>query len=174
MWLIVGLGNPGQKYELTRHNIGFLVADALADKFGQGNFASGYHGKYAKAEIAGKKVIILKPETFMNLSGKAVQSAASFFKIRPENILLIHDELDLKFGDIRQKLGGGHAGHNGLRDTSRLLGPNYHRIRFGVGRPEQKGREADYVLQNFAADEMNQLEGEILRAEKLVIGTLSE
>lgn len=172
MWLIVGLGNPGRKYELNRHNIGFLVADALADKYGSGNFLSGYHGNYVKAEIEGEKAIILKPGTFMNLSGKSVQSAATFFKIHPEQIILIHDELDLKFGDIRQKTGGGHAGHNGLRDTSRLLGPNYNRIRFGIGRPEHKGREADYVLQNFAGNELDALESQIETVEKLILDLL--
>lgn len=157
MWLIVGLGNPGQKYELNRHNIGFLVADALADACGDGQFVSGYHGVYANSNLETRKIIILKPQTFMNLSGKSVQSAAAFFKIPPEQILLIHDDLDLKFGEIRKKSGGGHAGHNGLRDTSRLLGPNYHRVRIGIGRPEHRGREADYVLQNFSDLEMVEL-----------------
>lgn len=174
MWLIVGLGNPGQKYELTRHNVGFLLADYLADKFGDGLFQKGFHGKYAKASIQNQNCIVLKPETFMNLSGKAVQSAATFYKIPPEQIIVLHDEIDLPFGDIRSKKGGGHAGHNGLRDISKLLGPGYNRIRFGVGRPEHKGREADYVLQNFSEPQLNELNEHFSNVQKLLLDQLEK
>jgi len=160
MFLVAGLGNPGKKYELTRHNIGFLFADYLVDKFSGTNFQKAHSGLVSKINIGPnlEKLIILKPETFMNLSGKAVQSAATFYKIKPENIIVAHDDIDLDFQKLKVKFDGGHGGHNGLRDISRLLGPKYLRLRFGVGRPEHKGREADYVLQNFSNPELNSLE----------------
>ena len=173
MWIIAGLGNPGPKYDGTRHNIGFEVVDALARQFGAMGFQNNFHGEADKIRIAGETVLLVKPMTYMNLSGKSVQAAAAFFKVKPENILVIHDDLDLPLGSVRVKKGGGHGGHNGLRDISAKLGNNYGRIRMGIGRPQFKGAEADYVLSRYQGEEQGKLEAQIdlaLKAMEKVIG----
>src|SRR5690242_1961689 len=139
MWLIVGLGNPGPKYELTRHNIGFLAADYMLDKLGAEFSKLGFSGKIARLDWQNQPCLFLKPATFMNRSGQAVQEAVSFHKIPLENVIVIHDELDLSLGELRLKKGGGDGGHNGLKDITRLLGPDYLRVRLGIGRPAIKG-----------------------------------
>lgn len=144
MKLIVGLGNPGDQYAKTRHNIGFRVLDSL-----KLNFHKGFLGLVAKDGDQ----IYLKPQTFMNRSGDSVLAALSFHKIKPEDLLVIHDELDLPFGTVKLKKGGGHAGHNGLRDIIRVIGPEFSRIRMGIGKPEHKTQVADYVLSAFTAQE---------------------
>ncbi|MES2503466.1 MAG: aminoacyl-tRNA hydrolase [Myxococcota bacterium] len=159
MKLIVGLGNPGDIYAKNRHNVGFRVLDFLGL-----NFQKGFSGLYAKDS----QFIYLKPQTFMNKSGDSVLAAASFHKIKPEDILVIHDELDLSFGTVRQKKGGGHAGHNGLRDITRVLGAEFSRIRIGISRPEHKGQVADYVLSNFSKEEEASLPDLIAQAIKLI------
>jgi PTH1 family peptidyl-tRNA hydrolase len=170
MWLIVGLGNPGAKYELTRHNIGFLALDALL--FEQGiSLKQGFSGKTARADIYGCSAVFLKPETFMNRSGTSVQQAMAFHKIALDHVVVIHDDLDLPFGDIRIKLGGGSGGHNGLKDITRLLGADYIRIRLGIGRPSIKGTEADYVLYPFLNQELDALP-EVFKSTDLAIKTL--
>lgn len=146
MWLIVGLGNPGAKYELTRHNIGFLVIDALLDRQGIKNSKTAFGGQSTRFDLDHQSCVSLKPESFMNRSGTPVQQALSFHKIIPENLVVIHDDLDLPLGELRIKLGGGHGGHNGLKDITRLIGPDFIRVRLGIGRPSIKGTEADYVL----------------------------
>jgi PTH1 family peptidyl-tRNA hydrolase len=152
MFLIVGLGNPGSEYERTRHNIGFMAVDRLA---GEGaHFSSKFQGLVAQADIAGEKCVLLKPHTFMNLSGKSVQAAAAFYKIPPEQIIVLHDELDLPLGKIRIKRGGGANGHNGIKDIDQMLGPDYWRIRLGIGHPGDKRQVHDHVLSRFDADEM--------------------
>lgn len=156
MWLIVGLGNPGAKYELTRHNIGFLALDALLDAQGI-SFKQGFSGQTARFDLQGQACVALKPETFMNRSGTSVQQAMVFHKIPLEHIVVIHDDLDLPFGDLRLKQGGGSGGHNGLKDITRLIGEQYIRVRFGVGRPAFKGTEADYVLHPFSEHEFKHL-----------------
>jgi peptidyl-tRNA hydrolase, PTH1 family len=154
MWLIVGLGNPGAKYELTRHNIGFLALDALLDTQGISSLKTGFSGKTARFIIQDQPCVALKPETFMNRSGTSVQQAMAFHKILLEQVVVIHDDLDLALGEIRIKQGGGSGGHNGLKDITRLVGENYVRVRLGIGRPSFKGTEADYVLNPFSDQEL--------------------
>ncbi|MHA1540757.1 MAG: aminoacyl-tRNA hydrolase [Alphaproteobacteria bacterium] len=162
--LIVGLGNVGAKYVLTRHNVGFLFIDALASVNNFGNFKAKFKGEFSKGTIDSQSTILLKPHTFMNLSGQSVLPAMQFFKIKPEEILVIHDDIDLKFGEVKTKLGGGDAGHNGLKDITRAIGKNYNRMRIGIGRPEF-GEVSDFVLQKFSKTELDKI---ILLIEKLV------
>jgi PTH1 family peptidyl-tRNA hydrolase len=150
MQLFVGLGNPGAKYTGNRHNIGFMAVDAIAADHGFGPWRSKFRGRVAEGSLGGEKVLLLKPETFMNLSGESVAEAARFYKIAPGEITVFHDELDLAPGKLRVKRGGGHAGHNGLRSIHAHLGPDYARVRLGIGHPGHKDRVAGYVLQDFA------------------------
>ena len=124
MWIIVGLGNPGAKYDGTRHNIGFELVDEIGRSNGAMGYQNNFHGDTDKIRLSSETVLLLKPMTFMNVSGKSVQAAAAFFKVKPENILVVHDDLDLPLGVVRVKKGGGHGGHNGLRDISAKLGNN--------------------------------------------------
>jgi PTH1 family peptidyl-tRNA hydrolase len=153
MKLVVGLGNPGTKYAKNRHNAGFMVADRLhSEASNSAEWKEKFNGVFAKASIAGEDVVLLKPMTYMNESGKSVQAAVAFLKIDAKSdLLVIHDELDLEFGDVRLKVGGGHAGQNGLRSIIGVLGPDFARVRVGIGRPPAgfRGDVADYVLSNF-------------------------
>ncbi|MCW8831304.1 MAG: aminoacyl-tRNA hydrolase [Gammaproteobacteria bacterium] len=153
--LIVGLGNPGSEYTETRHNAGFRFVEELAAVNGaQFRAEKKFHGEVAKVNIAGRDIWLLKPQTFMNRSGQAIKSLASFYRIEPENILVAHDELDLEVGDIRLKTGGGHGGHNGLRDTIAHLGTkDFHRLRIGIGHPGNRNQVVDYVLHRSSQDE---------------------
>ena len=146
--LFVGLGNPGPEYEATRHNAGFWWVDALARELKVHLVHDrGYHGLVARANVHGQTVWLLEPQTFMNLSGKSVAALARFYKIAPEEILVVHDELDVVPGQAKLKLGGSHAGHNGLRDIHAQLGsPDYWRLRLGIGHPGVKAEVVDYVL----------------------------
>ena len=157
MWLIVGLGNPGVRYELTRHNFGFLAIDALLEKLGISTTKEAFSGQMARSDIEGEPSIFIKPQTFMNRSGTCVQQTLSFHKISIDNLIVIHDELDLPLGEMRIKRGGGNGGHNGLKDISRFIGPDFIRVRLGIGRPNIKGTEADYVLHPFSEDELAQV-----------------
>lgn len=148
--LIVGLGNPGPAYAGNRHNIGFMAVDAIAERHRFTAYRSKFQGQIADGTLAGRPTLLLKPMTFMNISGQAVGAAASFYKILPEDILVFHDEIDLAAGKVRVKTGGGHAGHNGLRSLHAHIGPNYRRVRLGVGRPQSRGEVVDHVLDNFA------------------------
>ena len=153
--LIVGLGNPGSRYAQTRHNAGFFLVDELARSC-QVNLRneSKFHGDVAKANLAGQAVWLLKPDCFMNLSGQSIQAIANFYKIQPSNILVVHDELDLSPGVARLKRGGGHGGHNGLRDTiEKLASKDFARLRIGIGHPGDKSRVHDYVLHAATRDE---------------------
>lgn len=151
MFLIVGLGNPGAEYANTRHNVGFMAADAVAESFRFGPFKSKFDGLIAEGNINGEKVMLLKPQTFMNLSGNSVVKAALFYKILPENIIVIHDDLDLKVGQIKAKLGGGTGGHNGLKSVDAHITPNYNRIRIGIGNPNpEHGQVINHVLSRFS------------------------
>lgn len=152
--LIVGLGNPGARYARTRHNIGFLAADAVRRLHGFAPWREKFQAALAEGNIAGEKIHLLKPQTFMNLSGDAVGPAARFFKIAAEEIAVIHDEIDLEPGKLKVKQGGGSAGHNGLRSIDAMLGENYWRVRLGIGHPGMRELVEPYVLQNFPADEM--------------------
>ncbi|MBT3196654.1 MAG: aminoacyl-tRNA hydrolase [Gammaproteobacteria bacterium] len=145
--LVVGLGNPGAKYEPTRHNAGFWFLDQIAQQAGIAyRVESKFHGLVARLPSAGGSVWLLKPTTFMNRSGQAVAALAAYYKIPLASTLVAHDELDLPPGQLRLKQGGGHAGHNGLRDISAHLGKAFHRLRIGIGRPAQPGPVVDYVL----------------------------
>jgi PTH1 family peptidyl-tRNA hydrolase len=149
--LVVGLGNPGREYERNRHNVGFMIVDELARRSG-GGWRSKFSGKLAEVRIDDHRVGLLKPETFMNESGRSVQAAAAFFKLEPDAVLVVHDEGDLPVGRLQLRLGGGLAGHNGLRSIAQRLGtPEFMRLRVGVGRPGRGDRRglADYVLSDF-------------------------
>ncbi|MBF4996755.1 aminoacyl-tRNA hydrolase [Nocardia aobensis] len=157
--LVVGLGNPGPEYERTRHNAGFLVADVLAERIG-GRFT--VHKKsgadLVEARLDGRKVLLAKPRTYMNLSGRPVAALARFFSVPPTEVIVVHDELDLPFGSIRLKRGGGEGGHNGLRSISNALSTkDYLRVRFGVGRPPGRQDPADFVLKPFSAPERKEV-----------------
>jgi PTH1 family peptidyl-tRNA hydrolase len=151
MRLLVGLGNPGSRYSRNRHNIGFMAVEAIARRHGFPGFRSRFKGELAEGTIAGQRVLLLKPQTYMNASGESVGDAARFYKILHSEILVIHDEIDLRPGKLRVKLGGGSAGHNGLRSIDALVGADYWRVRIGVGHPGVKELVQPYVLQNFSA-----------------------
>ncbi len=158
--VVVGLGNPGPQYEKTRHNIGFMVADVLAGRVG-GKFSAHKRSgaEIVQTRLVGRQVILAKPRSYMNLSGGAVSGLARFFSVQPENIVVIHDELDLDFGTIRLKQGGGEGGHNGLRSISQSLGTkDYLRTRVGIGRPPGRQDPADYVLKPFSTVERKELD----------------
>lgn len=154
MFCIVGLGNIGKEYEKTRHNIGFMVADEIIRHYTSGKSVQKYHSIYHTGQIAGHKIHILKPLTFMNRSGIAVAELCSFFKIPPENVIVIHDDLDLAPFEIRLKQGGGAGGHNGLKSLDAHIGKNYHRIRIGIGRPADKELVTPWVLGDFSKQDM--------------------
>jgi len=152
--LIVGLGNPGPKYLWTRHNAGFIVLDRFAHLAGIQVTRKSFGGLYGEDDFKGNRLLLLKPQTYMNLSGRSVAEALRFHKLEPADIIVIHDELDIPFGQIKFKAGGGHGGHNGLRSLHQELGGGgYNRLRIGIGRPAH-GNMADYVLTNFSKDEM--------------------
>ncbi len=150
MKLFVGLGNPGAKYAANRHNIGFMALDRIAADHGFGPWKRAFQGLVSEGRLGGEKVLLLKPETFMNLSGQSVQAVVQFHKIDLADVIVFHDELDLPPVKIKYKMGGGHAGHNGLRSIHAHLGEAYGRIRLGIGHPGHKDRVADYVLHDFA------------------------
>jgi PTH1 family peptidyl-tRNA hydrolase len=154
MRLIAGLGNPGSRYARNRHNIGFMAVDAIARRHGASGFRRRFKGESGEASIGGDRVLLLKPQTFMNESGESVGEAARYFKILPCETVVIHDEIDLRPGKLRVKRGGGSAGHNGLRSIDALLGQDYWRVRIGVGHPGLKELVQPYVLQNFPAEEL--------------------
>ena len=156
MHLIVGLGNIGEKYQFTRHNIGFLVIDEITKKLSTTNInKSNFNSDLFKAGYD----LYSKPKTYMNNSGQAVNSIKEYYKINNENIIVIHDDLDLPFGTVKFKIGGGHGGHNGLRSIDSHIGKDYIRVRIGIGKPQEKSDVANYVLSNFSKEELNKLEG---------------
>lgn len=164
MWLIVGLGNPGKKYEFTRHNVGFLAVERFAKSLNAPPLAKQeYKALTSKFRLEGQEVILAEPQTFMNLSGDSVQALCQYYKISPANLAVIHDEVDLPFGEIKVQKNRGHGGHNGIRDIHQKLGTNeYVRFRIGVGRPAHAAQEvASFVLERFSPSEMERL-GEIL------------
>jgi peptidyl-tRNA hydrolase, PTH1 family len=156
-WLLVGLGNPGPNYAQNRHNIGQQVLDAMAEKQNL-RFKSHKTGTLvAEYSTPSEKLILAKSQGFMNLSGSPVQKLLQFYSIPLERLIVIHDELDIEFGELRKKFDGGHAGHNGLRDISAKCGSGYHRLRFGIGRPNGQMAVSDFVLQNFSTAEKKEL-----------------
>lgn len=162
MKLIVGLGNPGAKYARHRHNIGFMALDQIAADHGFGPWKSRFQGKITEGRLGREKVMLLKPETFMNNSGQSVGEAMRFFKLTPNDVTVLHDEIDLAPAKVRFKTGGGHAGHNGLRSIHAHIGEDYHRVRLGVGHPGHKDRVPGYVLHDFAKSDENWLD-DVLR-----------
>ncbi len=170
MVLVVGLGNPGREYEGHRHNIGFRVVDAIREEQGWPEFKSKFSGVWTRGLLGPHPVALLKPQGYMNLSGDSVQPAAAFLKVAPEAIVVVHDELDLDWKDVRVKMGGGHAGHNGVRNIIERLGsPAFVRVRVGIGAPGRAGRDAaDWVLSNFEPVEREELPGVVSAARAAV------
>ena len=149
MKLIVGLGNPGGKYARNRHNIGFMVLDEIAAQHGFPAWKSKHQGVVSEGRFGSTRAVLLKPETYMNKSGDSVGAAMRFYKLEPEDVIVFHDEIDLAPGKVRYKTGGGHAGHNGLRSVHAHIGPDYARVRLGVGHPGHKDAVPGYVLRDF-------------------------
>ncbi|GHU16807.1 hypothetical protein FACS189472_02680 [Alphaproteobacteria bacterium] len=167
--LLVGLGNPGATYEDNRHNVGFKVVDAIADEHASG----GFRGMASLLEatsfsIGSHKVILAKPQTFMNLSGRAVRFLMDFYKIPIENIYVFHDDIDLEFSQIKIKKGGGNGGHNDLKSIDSTVGTGYWRIRIGIGRPEYKSMVSDFVLGNFDVEQMKIIDSICSRISKSI------
>ena len=150
MKLIVGLGNPGAKYAKNRHNIGFMALDQIAADHGFPAWKGKHQGSLSEGRFGSTRAVLLKPETFMNNSGQSVQAAMRFYKLEPEDVIVLHDEIDLAPGKVKFKQGGGHAGHNGLRSIHAHIGPDYARVRLGVGHPGHKDAVPGYVLRDFA------------------------
>ena len=168
MKLIVGLGNPGRKYKDTRHNAGFMVVDELAAKYNINLRKEEKKSVVAKERLKGEKIILAKPQTFMNKSGQSVQELANYYKIASEDILIIYDDLDLDPGQLKIKPKGGHGGHNGVRSVINCLGAkNFARVRIGIGRPEYRS-VTDYVLEKFSSEERNQVEDALNNGVKAV------
>lgn len=167
MYLVVGLGNPGPKYERTRHNVGFMAVERLAVVTGAPPFKDKWKGRTTKGSLAGEDVLLLQPLTYMNLSGESAQPAMAFHRIPIERIVVVHDELDLPFGEVRIKVGGGTAGHNGLKSMVQHCGPDFVRVRMGIGRP-QKGSTESYVLGEPSPDERPFVPDLVERAAKAV------
>ena len=155
MHLVVGLGNPGEEYSKTRHNVGFMAADEIHSRYTFGPFKNKFEGLLAEGTINAKKVLLLKPQTFMNLSGNCVAKVASFYKIAPQNIIVIHDDKDLALGKIKAKIGGSAGGHNGLKNIDSHIGQEYNRIRIGVGSPKEHNTDTiNFVLSHFSKAEI--------------------
>ena len=158
MKLFVGLGNPGKKYTNNRHNIGFMALNQIASDHSFSPWKNKFQGQITDGKLGDEKVILLKPETFMNLSGQSVSETIKFYKIKIEDIIVFHDELDLAPAKLRVKISGGHAGHNGLRSIHQHIGADYHRVRMGIGHPGHKDRVANYVLSDFSKNDQNWLQ----------------
>ncbi len=171
MHLIVGLGNIGEKYELTRHNVGFMVIDEMTKNLTTSNINnSNFNSTLLKSAYS----LFSKPTTYMNNSGLAVNSIKDYYKIENEDIIVIHDDLDLPFGTVKFKIGGGHGGHNGLRSLDAHIGKDYIRVRIGIGKPQDKSQVANYVLSNFSKEELNKLEDIIPHTIKAIESLKSE
>ena len=161
MLLFIGLGNPGLGYAKNRHNIGFMAVDALVHRFSFGPWKAKFYAQVCEGRIASQKILVLKPETFMNESGRAVSAATQFYKIPPDDVFVFHDDLDLAPARVRIKQGGGHGGHNGLRSIDAQIGRDYWRIRQGIGHPGDKSRVHSYVLGDFSKSDAPWLEAEL-------------
>jgi len=172
MLLIAGLGNPGPRYQATRHNVGFRVIDELARQCGvpASAFKARFHGEIASARLGTEELLLLRPQTFMNESGRSVQAACTFYKLKPSELVVAHDDLDVPFSEVRLKQGGGDGGQRGIRSVTAALGPDYVRIRLGIGRPppDFRGDVADFVLQAFPSAELATVEQMVARATEAV------
>lgn len=156
MFLVVGLGNPGQDYEKTRHNIGFMAADVIHSCHKFSSFKNKFEGLLAEGTIENQKTLLLKPQTYMNLSGNSVSKVAKFYKIPPQNIIVIHDDKDLALGKLKAKIGGSAGGHNGLKNIDSQIGTEYNRIRIGVGSPKEHNTDTiNFVLSRFSKEELS-------------------
>ncbi|MEY6566180.1 aminoacyl-tRNA hydrolase [Streptomyces albidoflavus] len=180
-WLVVGLGNPGPEYAGNRHNVGFMVADLLASRAGGKFKAHKSRAQVLEARIGApgpgsRRIVLAKPQSYMNLSGGPVTALRDFYKVPTDRIVAVHDELDIDYGALRLKLGGGDNGHNGLKSMTKSLGPDYHRVRFGIGRPPGRMQVADFVLKDFSSTERKELDYFVDRAadavEALVVAGL--
>ncbi|WP_190021606.1 aminoacyl-tRNA hydrolase [Streptomyces hiroshimensis] len=173
-WLIVGLGNPGPEYAGNRHNVGFMVADLLAERMGakfkahKASRAQVVEGRLGAPGPSGRRVVVAKPMSFMNLSGGPTAALRDFYKVPAGRVIAVHDELDIDYGTLRLKLGGGDNGHNGLKSITKALGPDYCRVRFGIGRPPGRMPVADFVLKDFSSTERKDLGYEVDRAADAV------
>lgn len=174
MWLIAGLGNPGKQYEGTRHNVGFRAIDELARRGGSFGYTSQFKGEVAKVDVGRERAVLLKPLTYMNLSGESVQAAMAFFKLQQADIVVVHDDMDLELGRIKLKQGGGHGGHNGIRDIAQRIGADFYRVRLGVGRPRGTSSASKHVLGGFSQEEQPVLEKLIADAADAVTLILSQ
>jgi len=175
-WVVVGLGNPGPEYAATRHNVGAMVADELASRIG-GSFKTHKPSRTSTVEgrLAGNRAIVARPRSFMNVSGGPVAALTKFYKAEPERLVVVHDELDLPYGDMRVKLGGGDNGHNGLKSIRQSIGSgDYYRIRFGIGRPPGRQDAADFVLKPFSAAERRDLAVHVARAADAVESLMTD
>ncbi|MFJ2607700.1 aminoacyl-tRNA hydrolase [Streptomyces sp. NPDC091279] len=179
-WLVVGLGNPGPEYAGNRHNVGFMVADLLAERIG-GRFkragkaqAQVVEGRFGPPGPANRRVVLAKPTSFMNLSGGPVNALRDFYKVPPAQVVAVHDELDIDYGVLRLKLGGGDNGHNGLKSMTKAMGAEYHRVRFGIGRPPGRMQVADFVLKDFSSAERKELDFFVDRAADAVEALVTE
>jgi PTH1 family peptidyl-tRNA hydrolase len=174
MKIIACLGNPGDRYRNTRHNVGFLVGKYLADQYSVPITKKGFSALYGVGRSGVNDLLLIFPQTFMNMSGVSINAALSFYKEDAASLIVIHDEIELPFGDIRKKSGGGHKGHNGLRSLIQHVGTgDFVRIRFGVGRPEGNIDVADYVLSDFTGEEKSKLDGLFLRVREELDGLIS-
>jgi peptidyl-tRNA hydrolase, PTH1 family len=167
MQIWVGLGNPGAQYALNRHNIGFMVADALADFYDFSSFTKRFKSLASEGRIGGEKILLLKPQTFMNVSGEAVRAALDFYKLDRGVVTVLHDELDIAPFCVKLKTGGGSAGHNGIKSVAQHIGADFQRVRLGIGHPGRRDAVHDYVLGNFSRKEQEELTefiGDIVKA----------
>ncbi|WP_327068532.1 aminoacyl-tRNA hydrolase [Kitasatospora sp. NBC_01250] len=173
-WLIVGLGNPGEGYARNRHNIGFMVADLLAERIGARFKTHKSRAQVAEGRLVGQRVVLAKPMTFMNLSGGPVTALRDFYKAPAAAVVAVHDELDIDYATLRLKLGGGDNGHNGLKSITKSLGPDYYRVRCGIGRPPGRMEVADFVLKDFSGAERKELDWFVDRSADAVEALLTE
>ncbi len=173
-WLVVGLGNPGPEYARNRHNIGFMVADLLVGRMGARFKAHKSRNQVAEGRLAGRRVVLAKPLSFMNLSGGPVTALRDFYKVPVDRLVVVHDELDVDYAALRLKKGGGDNGHNGLKSLTKSLGPDYFRVRAGVGRPPGRMEVADFVLKDFSSTERKELDWFVDRAADAVEALLAE
>lgn len=175
MWLVVGLGNPGNRYALTRHNVGFMVADHIAMSLKAGSYRESCHSLLAESDAPREKVVLAKPMTFMNLSGKAVSLCLDRFSLQPENLIVVHDDIDLEFGRVKIRNRGGHGGHNGMRSIMKEIdNRDFLRIKIGIGRPPEGVDPADYVLSRFRGEEENIIGAAVERAAEAVMLIVEE
>ena len=158
MFLVVGLGNPDKEYQATRHNIGFMAADEIFRRYSFSDFRKKAQGLVAEGTIANEKILLVKPQTYMNLSGNCVSELVNFYKLSAQNVIVIHDDMDLNVGQIKAKSGGSAGGHNGLKSIDNHIGNNYGRIRVGVGRPQTKEEVVNWVLSGFSKNDKEKME----------------